>query len=141
MKPPVSDPVRLRDEPVLVVVGLATMAAMAYGGVILGLQAYLWLKLGVWHEVPLLTLFAAGPTDYPPQLAAWLPDTPMSPAFSAWLHQPSSWLGVHWVVNPVLSAGGVGYVLLFGSLFLWYCFCALAEPSSNVRTSANTASE
>jgi hypothetical protein len=108
-------------------VGLATMAVMAYGAVILGLQAFLWLTLGVWHEVPLLTLFGAGPTDYPHLLGRWLPNTPISPAFSAWLREPSTWLGLHRVLHAVLSGGGVGYALFFGSWFAWFGFLALTD--------------
>ena len=113
---------------------LVMTPVFVYGIIIIALQAYVWLKLGEWPQVSMLTLLGADNSEFPVELSKRLPRYDPNSAVVQWLLHPSSWLGVHRVVFPVLSYLGVGYTLTIGVFFslfgIVFAFSVLDEMAN-----------
>lgn len=67
---------------------------------VLGWQAFQWLRLGAWPELPLTYVLSHA----------------LNAGLDSWLFSPQEWRGVHKLLNLISLSGGLA---ILGALLAW----------------------
>jgi len=103
------------------------MILCLWAAIILLMQFVQWFQSGEWMSLPATEFFYHGQLEYPAGIGKFIPDL-STLEFSQWLQSPSSALGPHKLVAPILGWLSVpAFLVVIAGLYLWFWMFILSE--------------